>query len=92
MVQSPIAISSRSSTYEDDVAPLEFHGHWKKDGNATLYNTGTTAKVIFQYRSENPYITGGPLRAGERYIFEQMHFHWAKKDKYGSEHTVNGET
>lgn len=36
-----------------------------------------------------PYVTGGPLLQ-ERYLFEQIHFHWSNDDKCGSEHHVDG--
>lgn len=92
MVQSPIAISTRDSIIEENMKPLEFHGHWKREGNATLLNTGKTAKVSLRGRSIQPYITGGPLESDERYIFEQMHFHWSRRDEHGSEHVVDGKT
>lgn len=38
---------------------------------------------------ERPYITGGPL-IQEKYIFEQLHFHWGQTDECGSEHYLNG--
>lgn len=71
--------------------PLEFQGHWRKDGNATILNTGKTAKVAFRGRSKQPYIIGGPLESDEPYIFEQMHFHWGRRDEHGSEHVINGQ-
>lgn len=91
MVQSPIALSMRDSVVDDEMPALEFFGHWDGEGNATLTNTGHSAMVKLG-RDEQPYISGGPLKSGQRYIFEQMHFHWAKKDKYGSEHSVDGQT
>lgn len=36
-----------------------------------------------------PYVTGGPLLQ-ERYLFEQIHFHWSNDDQCGSEHRVDG--
>lgn len=35
-----------------------------------------------------PYISGGPLT--DRYIFEQIHFHWADCDSSGCEHILEG--
>lgn len=92
MVQSPIAISMRDSRVRDDVSRLEFHGHWEKDGIAFIENTGTSAKVKFVQRSSQPYINGGCLRPNERYIFEELHFHWAENDDAGCEHKINGQT
>lgn len=92
MFQSPIAISSFNAIVEDDLPPLEFHNHWAKEGNAILANNGNNAKVSFVGRTKQPYIVGGTLKANEKYIFQQMHFHWAENDSYGSEHVVNGKT
>lgn len=87
-VQSPIAISTRSSDYKDDIEPLEYHGHWEGIGISFVENTGTSAMVTFANRPEQPYITGGPLKT--KYIFEQLHFHWADTDESGCEHTLEG--
>ena len=40
-------------------------------------------------REQKPFITGGPLK-NEKYIFEQLHFHWADSDHVGCEHTFDG--
>lgn len=92
MVQSPITISLRDSIIIDNMKPLEFHGHWKKEGNATLLNSGKSAKITFRGRSEMPYITGGPFEDEERYVFEQMHFHWGQSNDNGAEHEIDGQT
>lgn len=88
-VQSPIAISTRASDYLDDIEPLEYHGHWEAVGVAAVENTGTSAMIKFARRPHQPFLVGGPL-AGERYIFEQLHFHWADTDESGCEHTLEG--
>lgn len=87
-VQSPIAISTREANYKDDVEPLEYHGHWEAIGAARVENTGTSAMITFARRPQQPYILGGPLKT--RYIFEQLHFHWADTDQSGCEHTLEG--
>lgn len=89
-VQSPIAICTRSSDYVDDALPLEYHGHWEPVGVACVQNTGYSAMVTFSKRPEQPYIIGGPLPSNEKYIFEQIHFHWADTDESGCEHTLEG--
>lgn len=90
-VQSPIEISNRAIEHRDDVDPLEYHGHWEPVGVARVANTGTSAMVTFSKRPEQPYITGGVL-GEEKYIFEQIHFHWAETDDSGCEHTLEGMT
>lgn len=92
MVQSPIAISSSEAVIRDNIKPLLFHGHWDADGTAKIENTAITVKLRFSDRNEQPYISGGPLRPHKRYIFDHMHFHWAHKDKIGSEHTLDGKS
>ena len=34
-------------------------------------------------------VTGGPFKE-EKYMFQQLHFHWGSKNKQGSEHTIGG--
>jgi len=38
---------------------------------------------------DRPMILGSTL-GSSRYIMEQLHFHWSKNDKSGSEHSING--
>lgn len=61
-------------------------------GEAIIENTGISAKITFQGRCEQPYITGGVLQPNERYIFEELHFHWSESDEAGCEHKINGQT
>lgn len=86
--QSPIEFGHDESIHHDHFEPLEFHGHWEKDGEATFTNTGKTAVLQFQNR-ENPTLLGGPLHE-DTYVFEQLHFHWSDDDKSGCEHIFEG--
>lgn len=81
-----------SKILANEFEPLEFHGHWNKDGDAFIENTGRYAEIIFENRTEQPYISGGLLPPTEHYIFEQMHFHWGETDNIGSEHIVDEKT
>lgn len=94
MVQSPIAISIHNTKIDDEVKPLTFSGHWTTNCRAIIENTGRTAQLSFQRQTDEqrPYISGGLLNSGERYIFEQMHFHWSENDYFGSEHQINEQT
>ena len=38
--------------------------------------------------SQKPSFTGGGY--SDRYVFQQLHFHWGSDDNSGSEHTVDG--
>lgn len=86
-VQTPIAIQTSNVKILNDVKPLQYSGYWKQDGNARIENDGHTAKVTFKNRHVQPHLTVGLLK--DRYIFEQMHFHWGKTDNIGSEHTID---
>lgn len=77
-VQSPIALQLRDAEFQDDAVPLEYVGHWDKvGGSAEMINTGSSAMITLPNRNKKPYIIGGPLK-GEKYIFEQIHFHWVR--------------
>lgn len=76
-VQSPIALQLRDAELVDDAVPLEFNGHCEKIGGfAEMINTGSSLMITFPNRHKKPYIIGGPLN--EKYIFEQLHFHWVR--------------
>lgn len=95
MVQSPIEISSQNIKIDDHVKPLTFSGHWTTNCRAVIKNTGRTAQLSFVGQAEaeqRPYISGGQLKPCERYIFEQMHFHWSDNDYFGSEHRIHERT
>jgi len=81
-VQSPIALEIRDAEFDDEAVPLEFVGHWDRiGGSAEMINTGTSAMIMLPNRNKKPYIVGGPLK--DKYIFEQIHFHWVGLD-FGS--------
>jgi len=87
-VQSPIHLKHDESNEYDHFEPLEFHGHWDKEGSATFTNNGYTATLRFQDR-ELPILKGGPLHDDD-YVFEQLHFHWSDDDHSGCEHIFEG--
>lgn len=91
-VQSPILISSPSCNTIRNVKRLKYHDHWKKDGQAYIEDTGSSAKITFEGRRKRPFISGGLLKHNERYIFEQMHLHWGEQDNLGAEHVIDGIT
>lgn len=59
----------------------------------TLQNTGQSAvvRVECQRREQKPFITQGLLPLRNRYVFEQLHFHWANCDAMGSEHMIDSQ-
>ncbi|XP_055681739.1 carbonic anhydrase 2-like [Lutzomyia longipalpis] len=87
-VQSPIGLDIRQVNLADDVTPLEYHGHFDLIGRAYVENTQTSAQITLD-RAQKPFIIGGPLGA-QKYLFEQLHFHWGDHDHLGCEHTIEG--
>lgn len=80
-VQSPIALQFRDAEIDDASRPLEFVGHWEKVGGcAEMVNTGSSAMITLPNRNNKPYLIGGPLK--EKYIFEQIHFHWVNSQNW----------
>ncbi|KAG7190972.1 hypothetical protein KM043_007021 [Ampulex compressa] len=69
--------------------PLVFNGHWLKEGEATLFNTGVTVEVLLSGDRIPSTIFGGPL-ANDEYEFYNAHFHWGEENCRGAEHTING--
>lgn len=88
-VQSPIEFNTRTINQTTDLAPLLFQGHFDRAGVASIINTGSSTNITFAQRHIQPYLMGGPL-GDQKYIFEQLHFHWADHDNSGSEHTIEG--
>lgn len=88
-VQSPIEFSTRAVTQSTVLGPLVYNGHFSDEGIASIINTGSSTNITFAKKTVHPYIYGGPL-GDQKYIFEQLHFHWADHDSSGSEHTVEG--
>ncbi|XP_047037263.1 uncharacterized protein LOC124642704 [Helicoverpa zea] len=85
-VQSPISIS-KVMCPQFSLQPLNFKRYWDNEHGATLFNTGRTAKFMFESEKNRPILSGGPLN-GE-YIFEQMHFSWSFDNATGCEHVVD---
>uniref|UniRef100_A0A1B6GIN4 Carbonic anhydrase n=1 Tax=Cuerna arida TaxID=1464854 RepID=A0A1B6GIN4_9HEMI len=89
-IQSPVDIViDRAVTLELPMLSMALPN--LSNTRAKLYNSGTTA-VVYMYgdKFQKPFLKGGPLK--ERFIFEQMHFHWGKEDIWGSEHYMDGES
>ena len=88
--QSPVDLIT-SEARRAHLAPLAIHEPNMVGHQAKLYNSGHTAYVYMNDEAENrPYMKGGPL-LDDKYIFEQLHFHWGSEDVWGSEHMIDGE-
>lgn len=64
---------------------------WNKPGQYSLENSGQSAllRIECSQRELKPFLSGGMLPPQNRYIFEQLHFHWADCDALGSEHMID---
>ncbi|CAK1546235.1 unnamed protein product [Leptosia nina] len=52
-----------------------------------LTNTGYTVVLGAKWRTERPYLEGGPFL--EKHVLSQIHFHWGGNMMEGSEHTID---
>ncbi|CAG4916978.1 unnamed protein product [Colias eurytheme] len=52
-----------------------------------ITNTGYTVLLGAKWRTERPYLEGGPFL--EKHVLSQIHFHWGAHMMEGSEHTVD---
>ncbi|KPJ06002.1 Putative carbonic anhydrase 3 [Papilio machaon] len=52
-----------------------------------ITNTGYTVLLGAKWRTERPYLEGGPLL--EKHVLSQIHFHWGPNFMKGSEHSVD---
>jgi len=65
----------------------------KSFDSATIVNNGHSAQLTLNIPEDQqkPYITGSALN-NEKYIFEQLHFHWSGERERGSEHAIDGKS
>ncbi|XP_054268733.1 carbonic anhydrase 2-like isoform X2 [Macrosteles quadrilineatus] len=87
-IQSPIdIITSQAVTLPLPV--LDIVEPKQPKVKSLVYNNGHNVYVyIEEDPSVRPYLIGGPLK--QKFIFQQMHFHWGAQDIWGSEHLVDG--
>ncbi|KAG6459800.1 carbonic anhydrase 1-like isoform X1 [Manduca sexta] len=86
LLPTPIDVSITGSTvywcpelkwYNFDVYPHK----------VKLTNTGYTIVFGAKWKTERPYLEGGPF--AEKHILSQIHFHWGADMTEGSDHTVD---
>lgn len=86
--QSPIALYSQNATVDRDSVPLIIEGMDAKPSAVRVENNGHSIKISFSYQNDNKIrIYGGPLKTS--FILDNIHWHWGKSDKIGSEHMLN---
>ncbi|XP_005095300.1 carbonic anhydrase 2 [Aplysia californica] len=86
-MQSPIDISTKNVVHDPFLELFNLTEYEKTSGVIMhLANVGGhTARVL--YSGTAVYIRGGSLP--DKYQLDQFHFHWAKEDLTGSEHSVD---
>ena len=86
--QSPVNLEN--PVYEKSLTAIHFSNYDEKLIKTELSNNGHTAKLSLKSNSAVvPEISGGGLNG--TYHFAQLHFHWGKTSKSGSEHWMNSE-
>ncbi|XP_074602273.1 carbonic anhydrase 7-like [Brevipalpus obovatus] len=84
--QSPINIDSKNVVRNESLN-LEMSGFSGKIYHAFIENNGHTVHLGLQ-GGERPSVTGSAVW-NNTYVFEQLHFHWGKNSRIGSEHSVD---
>ncbi|PSN30391.1 hypothetical protein C0J52_27677 [Blattella germanica] len=80
--QSPIDIDN----FKERTCPKLVYKKCNNNALAKLENTGHTVRITI--KGTQPLLTGGPLKSD--YTFHEVHFHWGKSNREGSEHTKRG--
>ncbi|XKL68124.1 hypothetical protein PGB90_003615 [Kerria lacca] len=90
-VQSPIDVPTALAKYLV-LEPIEFHNFMSTDNEPVIVeNTGYYLEVKLdpETKSKNkPWVTGGPLFK-DKYLFQQLHFHWGRHNECGSENYLD---
>lgn len=86
--QSPVGLHLWDSERKLD-SPLKIYGMKALPRNITVSNTGHSVSLKFNFKKDGEiFIRGGPLK--EKYILDNLHWHWGKHNDEGSEHTLDG--
>ncbi|XP_054899431.1 carbonic anhydrase 4a isoform X2 [Poeciliopsis prolifica] len=83
--QSPVNIITRKVVRDERLTPLEFK-YYQHTFKISMTNTGHSVQIDIPIRST---ISGGELP--QTYKAVQLHLHWGKDGRFGSEHTIDGE-
>lgn len=87
-LQSPIALTTKGVQVNGNSPPLIIEGIDATPSSIEVENSGHSMKLSFNYPSNKQVrILGGPLQ--NPYILDNVHWHWGKSDRAGSEHTLN---
>ncbi|KAL0882604.1 hypothetical protein ABMA27_001042 [Loxostege sticticalis] len=83
---SPIDVSISGST-KYPCPELKWYNFDVYPHKIKMTNTGYTILIGAKWRTERPYLEGGPFL--EKHILSQIHFHWGADMMEGSDHTVD---
>ncbi|XP_046391563.1 carbonic anhydrase 2-like [Ischnura elegans] len=89
--QSPINIrlNRADSASSEERRRLRFNNYDVVPSQMSLRNVGSTVTLTANFTgNRKPSISGFLLR--DKYLFAEIHFHWGKTSKEGSEHLVDG--
>lgn len=90
--QSPVDIQLSGATKVLTEGPVQIDFLFNLPTSIRVSNEGHTVKFILNYEDgRRPIIHGGTL-ADETYVLDHFHFHWGRRNAYGSEHLLNGQS
>ncbi|XP_069755635.1 carbonic anhydrase 7 [Narcine bancroftii] len=86
--QSPVDILPAEAVYNAELQPIALS--YTGCSSVSICNNGHSVMVEFEESNDKAVVSGGPLDFP--YRLKQFHFHWGRKGKPGSEHTINGKS
>lgn len=85
--QSPVNLTKVATKLVDIREPLIIDGLNKIPASLTAFNNGHSAGIKFNFIDDPIRVLGGPLSVP--YILNNIHWHWGRNDREGSEHVLN---
>jgi carbonic anhydrase len=85
--QSPVNLYESSAKAVDIREPLIFDGLNDMPASITAFNNGHAVGMRFNFTYGPIRVLGGPLNVP--YILDNVHWHWGRDDREGSEHVLN---
>jgi carbonic anhydrase len=85
--QSPVNLTKVSTKSVDIREKLIIDGLNKVPASLTAFNNGHSAGIKFNFTDGPIRVLGGPFSVP--YILNNVHWHWGRNDREGSEHVLN---
>ncbi|XP_067854282.1 carbonic anhydrase 7 [Heptranchias perlo] len=86
--QSPIDIVPAEAVYDASLKPISMS--YSACTSMSICNNGHSVMVEFEDCDDKTVVSGGLLE--NPYKLKQFHFHWGRRGRRGSEHTVDGKS